>query len=438
MFHLLKITLILISVVALCASPAHRVLHAQEVVAVAQRDARYYQQQAVKAYKEKNYAGYLENMKQAVRLRPDQPTYLYNLAGAYALAGNKAEALATLRRVAEMSLIYPAERDTDFDAVKDTPEFQEILKRFAANKSPVGQSSTAFTIQQRGLVIEGVAYDPSDESFYLSSVRERKILKVSAERRVSDFATEVDGLWSAMGMKVDARRRHLWVATAAVKQMTNFRREEEGQSGVLKFDLRTGKLIKKYTVGNRAQAHWLGDLVVNERGDVFVTDSLTPALYVLRAGASELVPLLEGAPFVSPQGLDFSPDGKKLFIADYSKGIFVYDVESGKTEALAAPPASTLIGIDGLYFYKNSLIAIQNGTRPHRVVRIFLSRDLRSATRVEVVEANNALFDEPTLGVLIKESFYYIANSQWGTVDKDGNLAPTEKLRDTIVLKTKL
>src|SRR5215210_2374815 len=78
--------------------------HAQET----QRDARQYFQDAVKAYKEKNYAAYLENMMMAVRLRPDQSRYIYNLAGAYALAGKRSEALASLGLVAEMGMIYPA------------------------------------------------------------------------------------------------------------------------------------------------------------------------------------------------------------------------------------------------------------------------------------------------------------------------------------------
>src|SRR5437016_11245770 len=36
--------------------------------------ARAYVQQAVSAYKEKNYASYLENLKKAHSLRPDHPT----------------------------------------------------------------------------------------------------------------------------------------------------------------------------------------------------------------------------------------------------------------------------------------------------------------------------------------------------------------------------
>jgi hypothetical protein len=58
--------------------------------------------------------------------------------------------------------------------------------------------------------------------------------------------------------------------------------------------------------------------------------------------------------------------------------------------------------------------------------------------RLETIEANNPLFDEPTLGVLVKDTFYLIANSQWGMIDEKGQLAPAEKLKEPVVLKIKL
>jgi hypothetical protein len=54
-----------------------------------------------------------------------------------------------------------------------------------------------------------------------------------------------------------------------------------------------------------------------------------------------------------------------------------------------------------------------------------------------VLEANNPVSDEPTLGVVVKDNFYYVANSEWGAVDRNGKLSE-DKLRDTIILKMKL
>ena len=402
------------------------------------KDARYYVQQATKAYKEKDYSAYLENMKMATSLRPHHPTFMYNLAGAYALAGHRSEALAWLAKVADMGLIYPASKEDDFASIKDSDGFKLILKKFEDNKAPINKSASAFTVKEKGLIPESVAYDSADGVFYLSSVHKRKIVSIAKDGKVKDFATEQDGLWSVMGMKVDARRRHLWVCSAAHPQMVNYREEENGNSAVLKFDLRTGKLIKKYLLTNKPKAHWFGDLAVSSNGDVYVTDSKSPSIYLIRRDADELEPFIEGPPFVSLQGLDFSTDEKHLFVADYIKGIFLIDLRAKKVTSLDPPPGSTLIGIDGLYSYKGGLIAIQNGVNPHRVIRVYLNKEGDRLERFETIEANNPLFDEPTLGVLVNNSFYYVANSQWGAIDKNGKLAPVEQLREPVILKVKL
>lgn len=401
-------------------------------------DARYYETLAGKAYQSKDYAAFLENMKQAAALRPDHPRVVYNLSAAYALNGRKTESLEWLTRLARMGLAYAAEKDDDFASIKDSQEFANVVALLQKNRSPVGVAANAFTVREKGLVPESVAYDPSTKDFYVSSVYRRKILRVTPKGEATEFASERDGLWSVMGMKIDAARRELWVCTAAQPQMSNYVSAERGRSGVFKFDLRTGRLAGKYMLPDDAKQHWLGDLVVNSRGDVYATDSVSPALYVLRRGADKFETVIEGEPFVSPQGLDFSADGKRLFVADYSNGVFVVDPETKKYAPLAPAPDSTMLGIDGLYFHRGRLVAVQNGVNPNRVVQFFLSKDLTRVERFETVAANLPAFDEPTLGVIVKDDFYFVANSQWGAVDEQGKLSPQEKLRELVVLKLRL
>ena len=404
----------------------------------ARHDARYYETLAGKAYQSKDYAAFLENMKQAAALRPDHPRVVYNLAAAYALNGRKGESLEWLGRLARMGLAYAADKDEDFASLRDSQEFAQVLALLRNNRSPVGAAAPAFTVREKGLVPESVAYDPSAKNFYVSSVYRRKILRVNRKGEAEEFAGERDGLWSVMGMKVDAERRELWVCTAAQPQMSNYVAAERGRSGVFKFDLRTGRLTGKYVLPDDGKQHWLGDLVVSTRGDVYATDSVSPALYLLRRGADKFETVLEGEPFVSPQGLDFGADGKHLFVADYSKGVFVVDLGTKSFAPLAPAPDSTMLGIDGLYFHRGRLVAVQNGVNPNRVVQFFLSKDLTRVERFETIAANLPAFDEPTLGVVVRDDFYFVANSQWGAVDEQGRLAPTEKLKELVVMKLKL
>ena len=82
-----------------------------------------------------------------------------------------------------------------------------------------------------------------------------------------------------------------------------------------------------------------------------------------------------------------------------------------------AKPADdiALNGIDGLYVYRDSFLAVQNGTTPARVVRFSL--DLR---KQEVLEANTPTLGEPTHGTMVGNTFYFIANSGWDDYDDNG------------------
>jgi sugar lactone lactonase YvrE len=403
------------------------------------KDAASYIAAARKAYGEKNYAAFLENAKRAYELSPpNYPRLMYYLAIGYALNGDKQNALVWLGREARMGLVLPVESDDNFTSIKDSDEFKIIVEQFHRNSLPIVSSAPAFTVREKGLVPESVAYDPVDKNFYLSSIYKRKILRVGADGTATDFANEREGLWSVAGMKVDAPRRLLWACTVAHPQMSGFRAEEDGTTALLKFDLRTGKLVKKYVLPNQPKHHWLGDLAVNSRGDVYATDSLQPLIYVVRRDRDEIETFLESSQFASPQGLDFAPGEKQMFMSDYSRGVFRIDLATKTVTPLQPAPDSTLLGIDGLYFHRGALVGVQNGVNPNRIVRLSLTPDYARVVKFETLEANNPVFDDPTLGVLVQGDLYFIANSQWGAIDEKGNLAPAEKLKDPVILKLKL
>ncbi len=48
------------------------------------------------------------------------------------------------------------------------------------------------------------------------------------------------------------------------------------------------------------------------------------------------------------------------------------------------------------------------------------------------------MFNVPTSGVIVNDTFYYVANAQFGSFNKDGSLFPMERLFEPVVLKVKL
>ena len=404
----------------------------------APKDLKDYIEAAIKAYQGKDYPALIENMKAALILRPTHQSYMYYLAKGYALSGNKTDALKWLAEGVNMGLVFRAAEDKDFDSLKDSDEFKALLAKIEKNKAHTGSSEPAFTIPEKGLITEGLAYDSVEKAFYVGSVYKRKIVKIDSSGATRDFATNQNELWSAMGMKVDAKRRLLWVATAAHPQMSNYKEEDKGKSAILKYDLTAGKLVKRYEISGKPKPHFFGDLTIDSNGDVFATDSNEPEIYVIRHGKDELELFMQSDEFVNCQGIAFSDDGKHLFMSDYSKGIFVIDTDTKKMINLGFLPQTTMLGIDGIYFYKGSLICVQNGVIPNRVVRVYLNAQFNKIDKFEIVEANHPAFIEPTLGVIVGDSFYYNADSQWGAIDDRGNLAPMDKLKEHIVLKVQL
>jgi hypothetical protein len=393
---------------------------------------------AQQCYQEKKYSEYLANLEKALKLRPNHPELIYKCAGANALLGNKKEAINYLNKFAGFGLIANLAEDGDFALIKDSNEFQALIKDIERNRLPKGQGKVVVKLPEKDLITEGLAYDPQEEKFYIGSVRKRKIVTVDKNGQTTDFtSSQQDGLWGVFGLKIDAKRRILWVASSAIAEMNNFDKKEENLAAVFQYDLKTKKLIKKYSLPSDGKRHLFGDLTINSKGDVFITDSFSPNIYQISLEKGMLENFVSG-PFASLQGIAFSGDEKQFFISDYSQGIFSIDVATKNITKLNSPDSVTLLGIDGIYFYQNTLLAIQNGVNPQRVIKLSLSDNLKEINGLEVLEVSKALLPDPTLGVIIGNEFCFLANAQWNNFDKVGNILPLDKFTEPTIVQTKL
>jgi len=136
--------------------------------------------------------------------------------------------------------------------------------------------------------------------------------------------------------------------------------------------------------------------------------------------------------------LTVSPDDKYLFIEAYTDGVYRIELSRKRISRIKHPDSVTLYGIDGFYFYDDSFIAIQNGIRPNRVMRYYLNSDWTEVVRSEILEIGNPEFSDPTLGVIVGDDFYYIANSQWPAFRDDGTHLPMDQLREPVIMKISL
>ena len=69
--------------------------------------------------------------------------------------------------------------------------------------------------------------------------------------------------------------------------------------------------------------------------------------------------------------------------------------------AVADLGGMTSLGCDGLAWDDGALVAVQNGVVPPRVVRFTLDSTWSGITRVELIDQNLPIADEPTAGVVV-------------------------------------
>ena len=96
---------------------------------------------------------------------------------------------------------------------------------------------------------------------------------------------------------------------------------------------------------------------------------------------------------------------------------------------LEPPPNATLIGLDGLVRAPNGdVIAVQNGLRPNRVLRLVLDADGESVVSVTVLESAHLTMAAPALGcVATGGDFYFVGNSGWARFDEAGSGTNAER-----------
>ena len=141
----------------------------------------------------------------------------------------------------------------------------------------------------------------------------------------------------------------------------------------------------------------------------------------------------------SIRGLAVTDDGNTLYFADYALGIFGADLKAGAGFPLVHDTRQLVLGgIEGLYWYDGHLVAIENGISPNRVIRLSLSKDGKSVTRMMPLDVANPAFNVPTYGTVAGDDLLFIANSQKGRYGQYGSLKDESGLQGVQIFKSNL
>jgi hypothetical protein len=299
----------------------------------------------------------------------------------------------------------------------------------AQNSKP----EVAFSIVEKDLFPEGIAYDPADGAFYVSSIHKNKIVRISSKGIVDDFVkSNADGIEQVLGMKVDAKGM-LWACNNppdydTIKKVSN----------VHVYDTKRKTLYKRFQISD-GKSHLFNDLCIASNGDVYVSDTNAGMVWIIKQGENDIQALTKPGTLPWANGIVLTPDEKRLLVCTGSgMGIASVTLDTKKIEPLPTD-RYLILGIDGMSRYKNFLIGIQNTTFPEGILRMDLNDDITRITAVKFLAHDVPQFDTPTTGVIVNDYFYFIANSQMlHIVGQGGKITDEESLKDVVIMKIKL
>lgn len=350
---------------------------------------------------------------------PTQPAYLWTRAQLAAAARDTGDALAALTRYAALGMTRSIARDRFLSQLASSPRLSAIAAALDSNAAPIVRSRVRHTLSDSTLWPEGLAHDARTNRFFVASVRHRTVFVSDAQGTRPLWNGVRPDVGAVLGVQVDPDHRHLWATTAGIPQMTGYTPADSGIAALLKLRISDGAIVARWDLPPSADGHTLGDVAVSASGDVFTSDSREPVLYRLRPGRTVLE-AYRSPLFRSLQGVAPAPDGAQVYVADYSHGLLRLDLATGAVTRLADAANATSLGVDGLVWFEHSLIGVQNGVAPARVVRFHFDPSGTRIVRQELLDRNSAIADEPTIGIMIGRTYVYVANSQWEKHDDAG------------------
>ena len=359
------------------------------------------------------------------------PVYMLRMASVESRLGNTDAAIQWLARYAATGLKYEVRSDEDLKALADTPQYRQIESAMHDRSAPISRTQEICKLPIVDLMPEDITFDPHSGAFITSSVQHHCLYRVRLPKNGIDTCA-VDELpmedwargWPILAVSLDSKRKRIWATAAALPGFSEVSGREAGKTALFALDNETGQIIRRFDLVTDGPGEF-GDMCVAGDGTVYVSDNIGGGVYRVHGDlkTASLEKIADG--LFSPQTPTLAADGRRLFVADYSIGIAVIELgtpAARKLGYLPHPDNVAVTGLDGLYRFGDSLIGIQNGTEPERIMRFRLNRQQTRITSAEVIEQSTKQLGEPTHAVLVGGRFYVSANVGWEKIDDHGQL----------------
>lgn len=197
---------------------------------------------------------------------------------------------------------------------------------------------------------EGIAAHPQTNTLFVGGIASADIQKIQQGRATYFKTSQEDGLVGVVGMAVDAARNRLWVTNTSIN-------DPAIMPELVVFDIDSGRVLGRFSVPQDGAPHLFNDVTVNQRGDAFVTDSLSAEVWTVDSALTEMRVLATADAFnlapsgISLNGIAVTEDQRYLVvsIADLDGGaLFRVRLDDGQVDEIPTP--EDFGGFDGIDF----------------------------------------------------------------------------------------
>lgn len=385
--------------------------------------------EAIAAFRAGDAATALAGMLKALEDRPNNVALLGNAIFLAAETGDAEVAESLTRRYLKMNVVPGAAVQQKLEATLSEASWVELKSEMDKLMTPIGEAEVWREVSPETVLVEDIALDGSG-GFYASSVVSGSIIHTDAYGNSRPFvADESQQFGSFFGLAYErlARNPYLFASYGWVDQ-TKGLAKATAHTGILKLHPTTGEIEGNWILPGGVEGQQIADLVASGRHGVFATDGQSGKIFRINENTLEKLPL--NVTLRSAQGIELLYDDS-LLVADYGRGLWRINLESHEAKLLDVPDTVSLIGIDGLFTHRGSLIAVQNGVSPHRIIEIETDKNYEKVNGIKVLAQNLPEFDEPTLGISTRDGIMFVASSQWpkfgpgGTINEGQTYEPT-------------
>lgn len=407
--------------------PAARVVQPFRAASVQCADWTDCRQQALAAAERKDYEPFHDLAWRAVQLGPpNDPSLLFLLARAQSLSGRPHDALVMLRRLTVSGVAKDALTSDEFAIVRtlrDWPEIEAALKSGtepppsagvprpsappaetpdtpappAAVSKPAATAGVpaAFTFSAPSFHPSALAYDAVSRRFIISDADVSRLAVIDEfTHHVATLASgKSAGFGTITAIEIEPRVGNLWVASVDSSS-------GEDRAMLHKLQLISGRVLKGFTPGEPGTR--FTDIAVRNDDLVLAVANGAGNVLRLRAGAASF------------ETLGLATHDAIVSVAVAGDGTIYTVVPHGiraATGPLGSDRDTDLAGVARIRWHRGSLIGLQrNSDESYRAVRIRLSADGRTATRVDVIDPQIRT-PSPAAMTIVDGVLYYLAET---------------------------